>query len=155
MSVLCLICSPCTETTCCFRWGTALPVLSVINCTVTFLLYFKKRTPPCYNLTFSFASTSAFCLVFASLEVEYSTPRGWEETPQDIFMHTWVTSFHLPIGGSTDPDPSLSEQKAEEDDDKQLLEHVWVRYSPEKCPEIKGCGRYFCWEKVSLSSISA
>lgn len=67
------------------------------------------------------------CLVFASLEVEYSTPRGWEETPQDIFMHTWVASFHLPIGGSTDPDPSLSEQKAEEDDDdddKQLLEHV-------------------------------
>lgn len=61
------------------------------------------------------------CLVFASLEVEYSTPRGWEETPQDIFMHTWVASFHLPIGGST---PSLSEQKAEEDDDKQLLEHV-------------------------------
>lgn len=90
--------------------------------------------------------------MFGSLEVEYSTPRGWEETPQDIFMHAWVASFHLPIGGSTDP--SLSEQKTEEDD-KQLLEHVWVRYSPEKCPENKGYGRYFCWEKVSLSSISA
>lgn len=65
-----------------------------------------------FDIQFCFNFRFLPCVWLVRSRVQH--PPWLEETLQDIFMHAWVASFHLPIGGSTDP--SLSEQKTEEDD---------------------------------------